>query len=507
MLHRYTGTLGIVVLTVALVVLLLSAYISTPFTISDTNPSSYIIVPLLMLPIFSFLMIKSAPKPTIDMKSIGIAGILFAVFFVLVLFLRFLLSFMFFSFAVYLLLLPLAIMTFASALFGYKNISKFKSIALYSVFASPAVMVYLLKFDSLFAQINSVIVYVLAKPFVKGLRYIYPITISTATSSIGIGQACVSLGIFLSALFFLIPIAYFYAGKLRHKVAWLASSIALLFILNIVRMAGIASYWLLYGPSQALLLIHEFIGSILFYIVLIVMLLLAGKFRLLLPRLSNNTRRRKGKTGQKVKEVYAILLVLAFSLIYFAFTLNYTRAVSIMPTLLANTTQFNVSNKEIYSGISSSLVEKGYKNFYVGTTYGMAFLIWNSSINSSDPIVLYLTRPGLGTTSQLFKNTTLKGVYYFLGSNGVSARELDVISNGSEFFVLVTKVPFPATASVSIARAYVIMPSSVVLNSNAAHCGYSALYTPVYNIFNTAAYNSTESRMLLRAYCISQRIM
>ncbi|MEM3781747.1 MAG: hypothetical protein QXT43_02175, partial [Candidatus Micrarchaeaceae archaeon] len=57
---------GILLFTIAVLIMTASAYLATPLEILDTNPSTYIVVPLLMLPIFALLMYKEAIIPKRD---------------------------------------------------------------------------------------------------------------------------------------------------------------------------------------------------------------------------------------------------------------------------------------------------------------------------------------------------------------------------------------------------------------------------------------------------------
>ena len=271
---RYTGNTGIAILTIAILLLLVSSVYITKFEISDTDPSTYVIAPLLMLPVFSIFMLKNKASPRIGKKDLVIGAVTFAAFLLLILYLRFSLSFLFVSFRVDLLLLPLAIAALVIILFGLENLGKFKALMIYALLASPAVLLPIIKAGGGFTVFNTVIVYGLIKPFVSGIAYSAPITIRAGTYSIGIGQTCVSLGIFVAMALFMIPVAYFYKGRARAKILWVASGVLLLFVLNVARMLGIAYYWLAYGPSSTVLLVHTFIGSLLFYLAIIAMLLL-----------------------------------------------------------------------------------------------------------------------------------------------------------------------------------------------------------------------------------------
>ena len=73
---------------------------------------------------------------------------------------------------------------------------------------------------------------------------------------------------------FLIPIAYLYTGRTEGEVFWVGSGIVLLLVLNLVRMASHILRRLTYGPSQTALLAHTFLGVILFYAAIVLMILI-----------------------------------------------------------------------------------------------------------------------------------------------------------------------------------------------------------------------------------------
>ncbi len=247
---RYDGKLGILVFLIATVVLLSTSLFITPLAVSDADPSTYVIVPMLMLPLFVLFSLKAGADPDVGRRDVAIGSAMFAAFILLTLFLRFYFSFLFLSFRMDLLVLPLALAALAVLLFGTRNLGKFRGVILYALFASPPVLFLLLESYNAFTSINSVIVYGLLRPFVAGVKYVAPITISANGYNIGIGQACVSIGIFIALALFLVPVAYLYDGKDSKKAAWVASGVALLFAFNIFRMLFVSYEWLAYGPSE-----------------------------------------------------------------------------------------------------------------------------------------------------------------------------------------------------------------------------------------------------------------
>ncbi|MGC8676171.1 MAG: exosortase/archaeosortase family protein [Candidatus Micrarchaeia archaeon] len=499
---------GIIVFALAVLLVTVSAYFVEPLEIQDTNPATYAVVPLLMLPLFSLFFYKERrnlqARP--EKRDLLIASGLFAVFILALLALRFWLSFEFISFGAYFLIFPIAIASFAAAIFGARNVGKFKPLLVYTVFASPAVLWPLLELDPMLAKANTLLIFALLKPLVQHAYYIAPITIGTASSLIGIGQTCVSIGVFIAAAFFLLPLAYLYDGKLAKKAAWVASGIGLLLLLNFLRMFSITYVWLAYGPSKELLFVHEFIGSILFYADIVIMLLVAGAFGLgFAKRAKRKARTQRQKPDKMQLEAYA--LAVAFAVFYLLMTLNYSTAFNIQPTALANARPFNAQNATgIARAISQVLTQRGFKSIYLTMSYGTSIIAWNNTINSSNPLLLYITRPGLGTTAGILKNNTLKAWFYFLDRNGTRSEIFDIISNNTEFFVYVTRVALTTgNSSAETANAYVIEPSYAVSKESCS--SYAGIYTYAYNLFNPAFYNGTERQKLVSAYCIAQKIM
>ncbi|MGC9037235.1 MAG: archaeosortase/exosortase family protein [Candidatus Micrarchaeia archaeon] len=499
---KMDNTEAFVVFAISIFAITLSSYFITPLTIEDTNPETYVIVPILMLPILSFFYIFSNIKPSGDRLSLAIGITAFVIFEILVIAARFWLSFMFLAFRVDLLLFPLAIFALATIIFGIKNVRRFKALMLYSLFASPAVLWPLLRLDPAIAKANTIAIFAVLSLFEKGLRYIAPITISSPVSIIGIGDTCISIGFFIALFFFLMPIAFIYAGRASKKALWITSGILLLLLFNYLRMLGISAYWLAYGYNNTVLLIHEFIGSILFYLTIVIMLLIAGKFGLHFTNKKTYAKERRRK--KQDYKAYAFALLLSVS--YFALTYNYSTAMTIPTIALANQTALNPHNSSISRLISSSLLEKGLKNIYVGTAYGIGFFAWNNSINSSNPLLLYIARPGIGTTKGILANNTLKSRIWSFDSNGTTGELYDIIANGSEFFVYRTRVVFTLynTSSV-VANAYVIVPKYLVHMQACKGIDYA--YTFFYNIANPYYYNETERSRLLSAYCIARNMM
>ncbi len=95
----------------------------------------------------------------------------------------------------------------------------------------------------------------------------------------------------------------------------MASGLVLLFVLNLLRMTLIAGLWIVSGPTAALSTIHLFAGILLFYLAIIVMMLVAGKFGLGLKPAT------KKKPARVQYSTLGIALAFAFAVVYLLLTL------------------------------------------------------------------------------------------------------------------------------------------------------------------------------------------
>ena len=413
------------------------------------------------------------------------------------------------------LLLPIAIAALAALTFGLENVPKFKGVLLYALLASPAVLLPVLNLYLAFTTFNAQIIFQIMKPFVTGASYVVPGTISANGYSIGIGQACVSIGIFIALALFVTPLAYLYDGKATRKILWVSGALALLFLLNIFRMLGVAYVWLTYGPNVTVAFIHEFIGAFLFYIVIIVMSLAAGKFGLRLglysPKSKNvATKQRKGLVAAASRyAALAIVLALLFSLAYAYETAGYSTAINVSPIALSSRVTFNYSTPEVARQVGALTDGQNFTSLALASTDGryVIFSLSNSTVNAMTPLILLATAPSPSIVNNFKKNNTLLGELSFLDSNGVEETVTGLRSNGTEFFIYNTDMPllFPNISS-TIAGIYVITQDSMLHN---ATC--SAYYNPFENAFLNAEaslrYNMTLRQRISQALCISHRLV
>jgi len=503
---KYTKTFAIVALFLVTLVMLSTSLFITPTTISDSDPSTYVIVPILMLPFLVLLTMKNKPEPNVQKKDIVVGVLAFAAFIIATVFLRIYFSFNFIGFRIDMLLFPLAFFACVSLIFGLRNIGKFKAIMLYSLLASPAILYPLISASGAFTQLNSLAVYEVVMLFVPAVTYAAPITINANGYAIGIGQSCVSLGIFIALALFLIPVAYFYEGKLKNKILWLASGIVLLLVLNLIRMIGISFIWLAYGPDQTALLIHNLIGVALFYAVIVIMILVSRFYGLGTNMMKKKEARRRSKQKGCV---CVILVALAFSLIYLFLTLNYSSALKISPASLITKTSFDFNNIQISRTIAGILNKGNFTSFVSSNEKGdyAVFSLSNSTINATSPLVLLTTVPNKQITDTIEHNNTLIGKMLFFNSKGITEQVLDVSSNSTEFLVYNTNMPMVlANSSSVIAGLYVIIPREQLANVTSCS-SYDIVYSVLPNIANPALYNQTVRQNMIAAECMANKIL
>lgn len=388
---RYNVNRAIALLLACTIVLLVTSAFITSASIIDTDPSTYAVVPILMLPLFIFFSLKSRPEPSVDKKDIVIGAAAFLSFLILSVMLRIYFSFLFVGFRLDMLLMPLALFGLVCLTFGRRSIHKFRGAVMYSLLASPAVLYPIITQSSAFTQFNTVFVYDIVKLFISSAQYIAPITIFANGYNIGIGETCVSIGIFVALALFLIPIAYFYNGKTKDKILWTASGVVILLLLNLIRMLGITFAWFAYGPNSTTLLVHSIIGVLLFYIIIVAMILVAGRYGLSIEKPS------KKRTVRRVSKIDAATVVVAilFSFIYLGLTLNYSSALHISPLILGDRMLFNYSNTQTTGTLGGLLHSDNLTYVVLGSQNGTyaIFTITNKTITTNSSLTLFAEVP------------------------------------------------------------------------------------------------------------------
>ncbi|MCL4371786.1 exosortase/archaeosortase family protein [Candidatus Marsarchaeota archaeon] len=272
--------IGIAALLVALFIAMFNELSVTSFSIADNNPASYVIVVMLMMFLLVLFSMKEDLAPGFSKRNSAIAAGVLVLYVLAFSFLKVYFSFEFQTFRLDALLFPIALTSIIIALFGPAGLRKLKVLLIYSIFASPILLLPILNLSQPFTMLNAQAVFGILK--LLGVNvFRNGIVISSASgSAISIASTCADIGAFVALLMFLIPVAYVYNGRLSRKALWLLSGMLLIFVLNILRMLSIALVWAYYGLGPAVNAVHLFIGQILFDITIVVMILATGKYSL-----------------------------------------------------------------------------------------------------------------------------------------------------------------------------------------------------------------------------------
>ncbi|MEM0154332.1 MAG: exosortase/archaeosortase family protein [Methanothrix sp.] len=492
---------------ILLVVFLIATYNSisvTGFSISDSNPAGYIIVPMLMTLVFIIFSVKENLVVVYKKRNIAYGAILAAIYFALYAYSKVSLSFLFQTYRIDALLFPILLSSFALILFGPEGLNKLKPAVIFSIFASPLILMPLLNLSGVWTSVNAYFVFSILKLFgVPVLSHGLAI-ISASGSSISIASTCADIAAFVAMLLFLIPIAYLYEGNIGKRTAWVASGIILLFVLNILRMSLIALVWAYYGLSSALNTIHLFIGQLLFDITLIVMILLAPKFSMRLAvqkgkqNATHNTNQELNKSvvfdkSFEVPTFSAIIL----ALLVLAFTMPLSHYQYISPFSFADNFSY-VSNSSVissYDGIAiasgrsvKSVDFRGRSELFgifptndINTTTD-SFLYINSSAKPSLP---YIKPQALGKILMHREESM---------ASGITINAYEVLSNGNIFQVNYVSTPNKIYGNYTVANMefVTLINSTSDLQSCSTRYGLiQSIYSYIYNALHFSFFGSS----------------
>jgi exosortase/archaeosortase family protein len=300
-----------------------------------------------------------------------------------------------------------------------------KLLIIYSVFASPLLLLPLLNTGNVFALANADIIYNILHSL--GIPVVSSgILISASGYSISIASTCTDIGAFVALAMFLIPIAYLFDGKMKRKVLWVISGIALMLLLNILRMASIALEWAYYGISNAIALFHIFIGPVLFYITIIVMILISYKFRLSIPQINSR--------GIKIKAYapYLLALCVVFGIIGFFFTLPYQNLIY-APIINFNNQQIANQSGIMLDRYVLLTLENAKMNItqMAGNTSDLIFALSRKNLTSPIYVLVnYSTRPNIENIK--LKNSSVEMSTSLL-KNGIAVTGGTVTSYNSTY--------------------------------------------------------------------------
>lgn len=500
---KYDKKTATVLLVLLLVVCLANLFYVTQPDILDTDPSTYVIVPLIMLPVLAVFTMKGRFSISPGRRDIAIGAACFAALLVLNTYLRIAFSYEFLSYGIEMLVFPLMIASLIALLFGADNIKRFKLLLIYTLLCAPVLILPILSQNQGFAVANTYLIYNMAKPFVHNLTYDGMDTISAGSYNISIGQACVGIGALIGLILFLIPLAYFYDGRMGRKMYWVIGGAALFLVLNLLRMFFITVDWLFYGPSTAILTIHLFVGILIFYLSLLVMVLLAGRFGLSLPRLRNEKQGKKQRAGNA-----GIAIAIILSMVYFAFSANYSSALYLSPLYLSSQGQINFTNTytEQTIGALVSISNASSTEIVAANGSSTAILLSNSTIQQSDPVIALFRNERVTSMPIFTGNQTPTGQYIFINNDSTVAYVYSLETNGSTIYAYHTVIPYIAQSGQFYSiGAYLIIPSYVLGEPRCS--SFDPLYTPVSNLFNQGYYNATSRNGAYAAYCFGRKAL
>ncbi|HUC38700.1 MAG TPA: archaeosortase/exosortase family protein [Candidatus Acidoferrum sp.] len=438
---------GILVMFAAILLSMVGTLATTSPSILDTDAATYVIVVMLMLFPFLLFMLKEDLHLNKDMKVAGIGVIIFVVYVLLLSYFRVGLSYVFETFRVDALLIPLLILSFSIILFGTSAPKKFIPIMIYSFFASPLILIPILLQNSAFASLNAAFVYNVLKSFGAPVTLSGINITSASNNTISIATTCAPIGTFIALLMFLIPVAYLYKGELKRKALWLASGFILMFVFNFARMFVIAYSWIYYGISQALSIFHLFAGQLLFYLAVIVMLLVAGKYGMSLDKLKKGQLQYLRRDFATAHKNFGFLWIIPIALGAVACLLSvpYLNAIYTSPSFFYGNIS-TIGQNSIYQGIGDTLatysqytIRLDQKNY----TYSFAIINGTSSVNATYVTTFATTRPISGFVvtgaNKIFDERT------YLLHNGIKLTSAEASSGNDTFYIDYFAAPFIAS--------------------------------------------------------------
>lgn len=483
---KYNKNIAVLIFAVLIGLSIAYSFYFTSSVISDIDPTTYVIIPIIMLPIFAFFYIKDNISISIKKRDLLFGIVFFILGIITTIFMSVYFSFEFLSYRLDLFILPFIILSLVSLLFGIKNLKRFIPLVLYSILASPVFIIILIGQNAAFAAVNTQIVYTIISFFVKGVSYLSPITILANGYRIGIGEGCVGLGILIAILFLLAPIAYFYNGKIKNKIIWILSGFFIILLLNIFRMILIALIWIFYGPTQALSIFHEFAGILIFYISIIIILLISYKFNLTLPNLNKNRGSYNKNNSDMIFK--GIVFASIFAFIYF-YVYSGIIGAYISPSLYVNTVTGNAGIKQLLSNIYAPLYNE--EIIQQNNIYAIGLFNNSQGINQTEPMLF-----SDYNKSYVYANTSVLSSY----SYGITGNAYYIMSNGLAFVVYERDIIYNINnQTYSILHLYAVVPANEAEHLSCSNSFQE--YNLIYNVILLRLYNNTVYNALNNVAC------
>jgi exosortase/archaeosortase family protein len=433
--------IGIAFLILVAIIAIFNSIARTGFVISDSNPASYAIVAMLMIPVLIAFSAKEDLRMRKGWKPIAIGAFLTLAFFLILSYARGSLSFAFYTLGVDALLFPLILAALIVTLFGLDGIKKMKFLLIYSAFASPLLFYWLIRFNAQFVSLNASAVYSLLVSLGLPLTKSGIVLTAPSASSISIASTCADLGVFIALFMFLLPVAYLYEGKTSKKILWLGSALLLLFAANIVRMISISAIWAYSGVSTAASVYHAFAGQILFYIVIIAMFLLLGKYDLSIKNNSlKGLRSMFGRRQMAYVSYWNVAAAFVFAIAVFFATVPYISATSYSITLFSPSSQLSANQTIVY--VASSMASSRMNIRGLESYQNTALFSLQSPKSNNSTIYVIAANQGKPIPLGLLTNTgEVSSSESTLTSEGITINSGTVLSQSVNFTVTYFSLP------------------------------------------------------------------
>jgi exosortase/archaeosortase family protein len=495
--------LGVGLLFIAILLAYINIIYVTNFSILDSDPTTYIIVVMLMLfPLIIFSM-KEKLRFNMDMANVAIGIGIFIAYLLVLSYLRVGLSFVFGTYRLDAFIFPMFIISCIITIFGFEGLKRLKLLVLFSVFASPLLLVPLLSQNTVFANLNAQFVYEVLRVLGAPVTINGIVISSHSNTSISIASTCAPIGTFMAIVFFLIPVAYLYNGRFSAKAIWVGSGVALMLIFNFVRMFFISTEWVYYGITQAVGTFHLFAGQILFYLTIIVMLLASGKYGLSIKKIPRGelSAIRNGLRSTNLSS-YAMpsMVVIAMGIFGMLFTLPYLTAIRSSPTFFySNLTsaESSASMKIVgytLSRVDSNSIVLGASNtigaFAMGDYSGSDFVTYVLASLSPRPIAGVITTP----------YNSLRSSHSIIIKNGITVSSAIATSGNMTFYVNYFAAPYNISGSYVSMNYEFFTPMNSTVPRSCSSLNYSS--AGLFNYIESGIYDTLSGRFAYGNYGI-----
>ncbi len=170
----------------------------------------------------------------------------------------------------------------------------------------------------------------LAKP--SGGDGLFIVQHASTPFALSIGSACAGVNSVVGFLVVGSGVAYPMIGSRARKLLWIVAGIALIWVLNVVRIEAIFLAGVLAGQDVALEVLHPVAGLVVFNLGVLLMLLVTGRFGLALPGLGG--KRIAARVASPVRRTEpALALAFSVALLLAAVNTGYARFAPVAGTM------------------------------------------------------------------------------------------------------------------------------------------------------------------------------